>query len=242
MKLNSKIKLWLIEILFFVLIPLLGRKRYNRLLLTQSFRTGEISDSVDTPYNVCEGLILFSEISKIRQGPSGSRHTRRILEPSCGNGSMVDAIENYFMYATIHMVEIDRHRMKKSIEKVVRLDQPKNNYQYYIRDFLEFDPAHHLEGGCLYDLVLMNPPFRRSPLDTGSYSYKCLGHVIKAVGMLAEYGVCMAIIPEVMFYSIHPRSIAFRRFLRKCSMAQVDKLGKKVCNYPVSVCMLKIKR
>lgn len=89
--------------------------------------------------------------------------TATILEPSAGNGAILDTITKIGLDKTITNARGDirhiditanpRHvyAIEKNLELTMILQQ--KDYKVIAQDFLSFQPEHH------FDLILMNPPF-----------------------------------------------------------------------------------
>ncbi len=86
--------------------------------------------------------------------------TARILEPSAGNGAILDVLRNGVSYTdkTGRGYEYEVSTQAKKlycIEKnpELRLILQQKGYRLLADDFLQFSPEHH------FDLLIMNPPF-----------------------------------------------------------------------------------
>lgn len=107
---------------------------------------------------------------------------KRILEPSCGDGRIMDALRA--KGADVWGVEIDRCRAMEARAKGHKV----------IRDnFLTFDPGVCLDGCTpfLFDMVVMNPPF---------YGKHYAKHVRHALRFLNPGGTLTAILPATARY------------------------------------------
>jgi hypothetical protein len=246
MKLSNKLKLWLIELGWPVLRLFLSARRYNRLLLTLSFKPvvhpGEYSDTADN--------IIVKMVSDCLANPTDYNQynftPKKILEPSCGFGEILRYLNDRFIFAEIDAVEIDTMAAASSRNVIREVGEiSTNKIRLYEGDFLyygvEFGPKD-----LKYGLVVMNPPyFTHSVWPAKSKNYTCLHHIIKAHSLLDEYGRMVTLLPEIMLHSIHYEAWAFRSWLQTLEdtgwTVEVQKLGKNVCGYPVSVCMLIIK-
>lgn len=106
-----------------------------------------------------------------------------VLEPSAGNGSIVEQIKKYSP-AYVRLFEIDPDAAKT-------LETKYPDYMLYEGDFLQDEPE------ATFDVVLMNPPF------TGDQDAK---HVLHAYKYLADGGVLLAIVsPAFQFKGSKPQ-------------------------------------
>lgn len=135
-----------------------------------------------TPRKVVDGIIS-------RHGLFGAK---AILEPSCGNGAIMDSImvaakENYkeslkwgrkedLKLPEIYGIEYDSNRA--SLARI-------NGHNVVCANFLEVQPTQK------YDMVFMNPPF---------YGKHYLKHVNHAMKFLGEGGVLICILPATAHY------------------------------------------
>ena len=88
-----------------------------------------------------------------------SRPGMRILDPSCGDGALLDAVARRFRDAKTVGIEVHRERALKAAER----------HAVTVRNFLSVEPA------AIYDGVVMNPPFY------GTHWSKHLRHAWKFV-------------------------------------------------------------
>jgi hypothetical protein len=96
-----------------------------------------------------------------------SRRTLRVLEPSAGDGALVDAIaercEQAKQHTEITVVEIDPNLLDQAISRCLRKPRTWVSYRWLHADFLSIPKADLLpmkgQRQVLYDLALMNPPF-----------------------------------------------------------------------------------
>lgn len=119
-----------------------------------------------TPKNVCE-IVL-------RNMPYSNKDIK-ILEPSCGDGALLDALRERG-FKNLFGVEYNSERAKISRDK---------GYNVFKGNFLEMVPSED------YDLILMNPPF---------YGEHYLKHIEKALEFLKERGTLICILPSAAYY------------------------------------------
>ena len=97
-------------------------------------------------------VLAETVVSKLCQGPYKS-----ILEPSCGDGSFIDALDSCKLLGKNVMltaIEVD----KPALEKVERRYGGRNNCELLLEDFFEF--YSKCKAGS-YDLIVGNPPYIR---------------------------------------------------------------------------------
>ena len=102
------------------------------------------------------------------------RPDQTILEPSCGCGRFLDALQSYNVHAL--GVEVDLDRAKSCKDK---------GHNVLIGNFLELEPFGD------FDHVIMNPPF---------YGRHYAQHVKHALQFLKEGGILTAILPITARY------------------------------------------
>lgn len=119
----------------------------------------------------------LSVAKKMVQDIYFNQNSLKILEPSCGEGNILDVIrENANQDAIIHGVEFDAGRAIKCREK---------GYTVFNENFLTFDTEMR------YDYIIMNPPF---------YGTHYIKHIEKAKELLAEDGRIIALLPATARY------------------------------------------
>ncbi|MGR6760400.1 methyltransferase [Paenibacillus sp. T2-29] len=116
-----------------------------------------------------------------------------ILEPSAGNGNILDGINEYIqendLNAELHGIEWNH-----TLRQILELKQ----YNIIANDFLEFIPF------TKYDKVVMNPPFEKG---------KDVDHVLKAYECLKDGGKLIAIMSPHWTFANDTKSIQFRNWL-----------------------------
>jgi type I restriction-modification system DNA methylase subunit len=120
----------------------------------------------------------------------------RVLEPSCGEGSLVRAVlRREPKIGSIHGIDIDT----SAWSKVCALTQAGS-----CGDFLQITPA---EIG-LFDAIVMNPPFTKG---------QDMAHVLHAWSFLKPGGTLVAITAPSWKYRVQKSAVAFREFVEKHS-------------------------
>jgi phospholipid N-methyltransferase len=112
-----------------------------------------------------------------------------VLEPSAGQGSLVDALLTAVPTARPHLVEADPWNAE-----LLR----RRGWNVHEGDFLGFQAPQP------YDAVVMNPPFS---LATDRKAY--ITHIRHAWGMLADHGVLVAVAPRGFTFASDRRSREF---------------------------------
>lgn len=124
-----------------------------------------------------------------------------VLEPSCGDDRMADAIMEY------HSGGLICFELNTDMEKFLHGKPYAVNY----RDFLSVTKE---EIGRI-DRVVMNPPFTR---------HQDIDHILHAFELLDEDGVLTAVVSESPFFRSDKKAVAFREFLEEHN-AEVYKLN-----------------
>lgn len=119
-----------------------------------------------TPKEVAKTLIYKADIY------SGIR----VLEPSCGEGALLEVIRESVPNASIDGIEIDATRAKIAREK---------GFGVWCGNFLELQPKPD------YDIVIMNPPF---------YGKHYQLHLKHAMKFLKDGGRLVSILPATAWY------------------------------------------
>lgn len=95
--------------------------------------------------------------------------SERVLEPSCGDGSFLDAAAHSLVSRGLRLrrlgdhltgVELDRPEADQSIARLGVLGVPHPERVVHTRDFFQFC-AEVLDSGRRYDSIIGNPPFIR---------------------------------------------------------------------------------
>lgn len=139
--------------------------------------TGEKPDKKQTGTDVSKDLQFYPTprkvIDRVLSSISISKD-ERVLEPSCGDGAILDALAESGIYA--NGIEYDAGRANQSRAK---------GHSVQIANFLECEPDPR------FDYVIMNPPF------AGQHYVK---HVEHAMKFLRAGGILIAILPANAWY------------------------------------------
>lgn len=116
----------------------------------------------------------------------------RVLEPSAGDGALLDVLRERHPEARVDAVE-PSHRLCEIL-------RAKGHPEPFGRRFEHFEPS------APYDAIVMNPPFGRG----GALA---MDHVERAAAMLAPGGRLVAVVPESCHFRSDRRHVAFRAFV-----------------------------
>lgn len=148
-----------------------------------------------TPKPIIDLLCELAELSTI--GPATV-----VMEPSCGDGRMVDAIMEF------HPGGLACYELNTDMEKFLS-EKP------YAVEFIDFMEVTRDELGALgVDRVVMNPPFTK---------HQDIDHVLHAFELLNDGGILVSVMSESPFFRTDKKSVAFRDFLEEHN-AEVYKL------------------
>lgn len=140
-----------------------------------------------TPKPVIDRLCELAELDKI--GPATV-----VMEPSCGDGRMADAIKEYHPGGLI----------------CFELNPDMANYldkKPYAVEYIDFMTVTREELGALgVHRVVMNPPFTR---------LQDVDHIRHAFELMNEGGILASVVSEGPFFRSDKKSVAFRDFLEE---------------------------
>lgn len=140
-----------------------------------------------TPKPVIDRLCELCELDKI--GPATV-----VMEPSCGDGRMVDAIMEY------HPGGLVCFELNPGMAK--HLDSKP-----YAVEYIDFMTVTREELGALgVDRVVMNPPFTR---------LQDVDHIRHAFELMNEGGILVSVVSESPFFRTDKKSVEFRDFLEE---------------------------
>ena len=151
-----------------------------------------------TPKSIVYDMLNFADMiwdSKIIPCEAANIN---ILEPSAGEGAIVDEISHAFPSAKIQTVEV----MKENQDILEH-----KGYLVHRGDFLEFKPKNNL----LYDYIFINPPFS---YDRHKYAY--IEHIEHAISMLSNTGYLIGIAPSSFIYGKTKREKNFYNLISSC--------------------------
>lgn len=142
-------------------------------------------DFYRTPAEVVERMVAF--VGDMSHGV--------VLEPSAGDGAIVEKVIEKYPTAKIYVAEIDDKRAEKLRQKF------GVNIKTIFADFLESAPPRP-------DYVLMNPPFT-SQADKLAY----IAHIHKAYGLLSDGGRLVAIAPASLKFRTDTQTANLRELI-----------------------------
>jgi hypothetical protein len=130
----------------------------------------------------------------------------RILEPSAGSGSLIDAVRQSYSGVHLSYCELNCFLLDLLREKY----DGSPDVHFLGRDCLEIDPNHHER----FDRIIMNPPFEQG---------QEIDHVLHACRLLTPKGILTAIVSAGVFHRKDKKAEKFRSALEK-SKAFVQQL------------------
>lgn len=133
-----------------------------------------------------------------------------VLEPSAGEGALVEAVLRLGIPVRISVIERDKRRRTALVDIARRMfESPAPgtvDVLAAVDDFLAFDPDYPAYAP-VYDRVIMNPPFIGT-------SY--LDHVRHAYNLLVPGGRLVAILPAGVKFRLDRKHAEFRTLLTRC--------------------------
>lgn len=139
--------------------------------------TGEVPDKNPLAYFPSTEAVTSRMVGDIMR--FGADKIRTVLEPSAGNGAIVDALRQHLPEnVRIVAVELDDVRAK------TLRDRNFPNVEVVEADFLQWQPDQP------FDLIAMNPPFR-----TADHPLAYLDHIEHALTMRATPGLLVSVTP-----------------------------------------------
>lgn len=126
-----------------------------------------------------------------------------ILEPSAGQGSLIDAIRNTGIMQQIHICEIDP-------VNVDILNKKYNDVYILANDFLTLNPENSLE---FYDRIIANPPFSHN---------QDIKHIMKMYACLKTNGVLVSFASTSWQHTSTNVAKQFRAWLEDVNAEVID--------------------
>ncbi|OZB98047.1 methyltransferase [Paenibacillus sp. XY044] len=151
--------------------------------LENDVKLSKIPGYFPTPKTIVQYMI---EMADIQDGET-------ILEPSAGNGNILDGITQYTMEEGLG-VNLEALEWNYRLSEILELKQ----YKIVGNDFTEFEPNN------LYDKIIMNPPFEKN---------QDVEHVLKAYECLKDGGKIVAIMSPHWTFASDSKSVQFREWL-----------------------------
>jgi len=169
-----------------------GRKKVHEFgfdpteLIRNYLETGNMPPKNEIAYFPTPEIILDDIRTMIDYG-------QKFLEPSAGQGAIVEAILKEFPEAEVDCVEY----LKINAEIL-----KKKGYNTKHMDFLEVQPKE------IYDYVVMNPPFS-VPGDKKAF----MTHLYHAMKFLKSYGKTICIMPTGWLWQTDKQTLEFKDFV-----------------------------
>ncbi|MFF2834293.1 methyltransferase, partial [Cellulosimicrobium cellulans] len=151
--------------------------------LENEVKLSKIPGFFPTPNNIVQRMIEFADI----------KDGETILEPSAGNGNILDGISQYIMEEGLN-VNLEALEWNHKLSEILELKQ----YKIVGNDFTEFIP------NTLYDKIIMNPPFEKN---------QDIVHVLKAYDCLKDGGKLVSIMSPHWTFANDSKSVQFREWL-----------------------------
>lgn len=136
-----------------------------------------------TPKTIVQQMI---DLADIQDGES-------ILEPSAGNGNILDGIKQYSQDYSLNVI-LEAIEYNYTLSEILEMKQ----YKVVSNDFTEFRPFNK------YDKIIMNPPFEKN---------QDVDHVLKAYECLKDGGKLVAIMSPHWTFANDSKSVNFRNWL-----------------------------
>lgn len=125
---------------------------------------------------------------------AGLMHGQRILEPSAGEGNLIDVVFRNFTFKK-NDFNIDCVELNKEKCEILR----SKEYNTYQQDFLTFEPK-----GKLYDRIIACPPFKNN-ID--------LEHIMHMYKILRFGGIMVTLTSPLWIMNNEEKHVEFRRWL-----------------------------
>lgn len=151
------------------------------------------NDYFPTPESVVREMLDYAGFHATSPDDLVSGVSWRYLEPSAGQGGIVDVIVDQFPFIKVDCWEIDDHN---------RGILEAKGYNVVGGDFLSAELVP------VYDWVVMNPPFNGA---NGGY----IEHINRAFDLLVDRGRLVSIVPESFLTGTQPLVVAFRNKVAK---------------------------
>lgn len=159
-------------------------------LIESAMITGEFTDIKKelqffaTPPEIVEQMLELADINGVCS----------VLEPSAGEGGIVDLISNPNRITCIEIYE----PMAKLLKD--------RGYNTLCQDFLEYSMD-------TFDRIIMNPPFTRQ---------QDIDHVLHAWSLLNEGGILVSVVSESCFFRSNKKAVDFRTFIDEHQLHVLD--------------------
>lgn len=146
----------------------------------------------ETPLNIVMQMVLMANI----------KTNHRILEPSAGQGAIINHIPEFENY--VACVELNPDNLKVLIDEY-------NVDDFWRMNFLDFECDEDIPK---FDRIIMNPPFRNQ---------QDIDHITHALeNCLADGGILVSIVSESPFFRTTKKAEAFRNLLEKYNAEVIE--------------------
>lgn len=151
------------------------------LLMSESDKFKEDNQFFKTPTSIVKRMIELSDLQ-----PNAV-----VLEPSAGDGAILDCLPKESSFIAIEPNSLNNQRLR---------DKGYNSY------FLKFEEYYQQNVGRkrIFTNVIMNPPFKGDLL---------VNHIFMAYDLLMDNGVLVSIIKENLLYMNDNKSLEFKKWL-----------------------------
>jgi hypothetical protein len=139
-----------------------------------------------TPDAVISHMLTLAGFPLNREWPLNADY--HVLEPSAGIGSIADAVQAAYPYASIDVIE-----KNQKLELILK----KKGYNWVCDDFLEYKTARR------YQRILLNPPFEKGA---------DIAHVQHAFSLLASPGLLVSVMSNGPFFREDRKAVQFRHW------------------------------
>lgn len=173
----------------------------DQLIMTGEFATARDVGWFPTPAPLARELV---DLADLRAG-------QRVLEPSAGEGALVNAIttteHGELNDVLVFAVERDPTRRSTLMARAHGGGNWKHVHVSSVEDFMDFEPRYGSGQIKLFDRCVMNPPFAR--VGRGDH----LDHVRHAYELLGQGGVLVSVLPSSVKFRRDRRHAEFRAWV-----------------------------
>lgn len=123
-----------------------------------------------------------------------------LLEPSCGEGRILDYLSRCYSFKNLNItgIELNKEKFELVKSKFSLHEYSDNNYNFYQRDFLNYDDK------IRFDCIVAAPPFKGN-ID--------LEHIMRMEFLLKHKGILSSLISPYFMCNNEVIQVRFRRWL-----------------------------